>query len=394
VNQLHNEARGEWSAAEAGLIEQARALAPVLRERAAAAEAMRRIPDETHDAFRDAGFYRVFQPARYGGLEARYGLHTLLAAETARGCASSAWALSVTACHAWILGMFAREAQDEVWADDPARAVASSFLGVGPKVAPENGGIRLSGRWRFSSNVDHCGAAVLLAMVPGPGGVVPYFLLVHRDQYAIEDTWRTVGLAATGSNDIVIADAFVPPHRVLDVIATRDGRAPGADVNPHHLYRLPLFACLPHSLIGAALGAALGAVDQIVADLGGRASVANVRLAEQQTIQARVELEAASALLEVDRARMNDVARAGQMPDDAMRLRLRLNVGYAAKLTVQAIERLMPVVGGRGLELHNGFQRAWRDVHAVAQHIALVWDVQALNYAAQRLGLTSGDPKI
>ena len=186
---------------------------------------------------------------------------------------------------------------------------------------------------------------------------------------------------------------------MLDVIATRDGRAPGADANPHYLYRLPLFACLPHSLIGAALGAALGAVDQIVADLAGRASVANVRLAEQQTIQARIaeaaaELEAASALLEVDRARMNELGRARQMPDDATRLRFRLNVGYAAKLTVQAVERLMPVVGGRGLELHDAFQRAWRDVHAVAQHIALVWDVQALNYAAQRLGLTSGDPKI
>src|SRR5262249_60817899 len=110
------------------------------------------------------------------------------------------------------------------------------------------------------------------------------FLLVQRDQYAIEDTWRTVGLAATGSNDIVIADALVPPHRMLDVIATRDGRAPGAEANPRYPYRLPLFACLPHSLIGAPLGAALGAIDQIVAELTGRSSVASLRLAEQQTI--------------------------------------------------------------------------------------------------------------
>jgi alkylation response protein AidB-like acyl-CoA dehydrogenase len=371
----------------------------VLRARAAKAEEMRRIPEETHAAFRDAGFYRVFQPARYGGLEARYGLHTLLAAETARGCGSSAWALSVTACHAWILGMFPCDAQDEFWGEDPARAVASSFLGVGPRLAAEKGGIRLSGRWRFSSNVDHCGGAILLAMVPGPHGVEPQFLLVHRQQYEIEDTWRTVGLAATGSNDIVITDALVPPHRVLDVIATRDGRAPGADANANHLYRLPLFACLPHSLIGAALGAALGAVDQIVADLAGRSSVANVKIAEQQTVQARIaeaaaELEAASALLQVDRARINDIGRAQQMPDDATRMQLRLNVGYAAKLCVQAVERLMPVVGGRGLELTHAFQRAWRDVHAVAQHIALVWDVQALNYAAMRLGLRSADPKI
>jgi alkylation response protein AidB-like acyl-CoA dehydrogenase len=394
-----NEARGEWSAAEAALIERARAMAPALGERAAAAEAMRRIPDETHAAFRDAGFYRVLQPARYGGLEARYGLHTMLAAETARGCASSAWALSVTACHAWILGMFPRPAQDEFWGEDPARAVASSFLPVGPKLAPEAGGIRLSGRWRFSSNVDHCDGAILLAMLPGPRGVVPTFLLVHRDQYTIEDTWHSVGLAASGSNDIVVADALVPAHRMLDVIATRDGRAPGAEANAHYLYRVPLFACLPHSLVGAALGGALGAVDQIVAELGGRTSVTNAKLAEQQTIQARIaeaaaELEAARALLQVDRARINDMGRAGELPDDATRQQYRLNVGYAAKLCVQAVERLMPVVGGRGLELAHAFQRAWRDVHAVAQHIALVWDLQALNYAAMRLGLGAGDPKI
>jgi alkylation response protein AidB-like acyl-CoA dehydrogenase len=394
-----NEPRGEWTATEAALIDRARALAPALRERAARAEEMRRLPDETHAVFRDAGFYRVLQPARYGGLEARYGLHTLLAAEVARGCASSAWALSVTACHAWILGMFPRAAQDEVWGADPARAVASSFLGVGPKLSPEPGGLRVSGRWRFSSNVDHCDGAILLAMVPAPVGVVPQFLLVHRSQYEIEDTWRTVGLAATGSNDIVVKDALVPPHRALDVIATRDGRAPGGEANTNYLYRLPLFACLPHSLIGAALGAAVGAVDEIVAELAGRASVANVRLAEQQTIQARIaeaaaEMEAVRALLQVDRDRINDMGRVGELPDDAMRLQYRLNVGYAAKLCVQAVERLMPVVGGRGIELHHAFQRAWRDVHAVARHIALVWDVQALNYGAMRLGLKAGDPKI
>ena len=394
-----NEARSEWTAAEAALIDRARELAPEVRARAAQAEELRRIPDATHATFRDAGFYRVLQPARYGGLEARYGLHTMLAAEIGRGCASSAWALSVTACHAWMLGMFPREAQDEVWGDDPARAMASSFLGVGPKIAPERGGLRVSGRWRFSSNVDHCGGAILLAMLPGDKGPAPHFLLVHRADYAIEDTWRTVGLAATGSNDIVVKDALVPPHRVLDVIATRDGRAPGAGANPNHLYRLPLFACLPHSLIGAAVGAALGAVDQIVSELAGKSSVTSVKVAEQQTVQARIaeaaaEIEAARALLQVVRARINDMGRIGELPDDATRLQYRLNVGYAAKLCVQAVERLMPVVGGRGLELHHAFQRAWRDVHAVAQHIALVWDVQALNYAATRLGLKAADPKI
>src|ERR1700730_16869155 len=166
VNYPTNEASGEWTAAEAGLIDQARALAPVWRERAAIAEEMRRIPDETHAVFRDAGFYRVLQPARYGGLEARYGLHTMVAAALARGCVSSGWAASITACHAWIFGMFPQAAQDEFWGADPQAALASSFLAVQPQVTPESSGIRLSGRWRFSSNVDHCQGVILQAMVP------------------------------------------------------------------------------------------------------------------------------------------------------------------------------------------------------------------------------------
>jgi alkylation response protein AidB-like acyl-CoA dehydrogenase len=390
---------GEWTPAEAALIAKARALAPVLRERAARAEHLRRLPDETDAQFRAEGFYRVLQPARYGGLEARYGLHTMLAAEAARGCASSGWALSITACHSWIFGMFPRQAQDEFWGPDPARTVASSFLPVGPKVATEGAGIRLAGRWRFSSNVDHCAGAILIAMVPGRSGPRQHFAFVDRCQYEIEDTWNVVGLAATGSNDIVVKDAFVPAHRLLDIATTREGCTPGAQANPHYLYALPLFAPFSHSLVGPALGAAEGALDQIVADLTAKTSVANVKLAEQPTIQARVaeaaaEIEAARALLAADRARINDMGRLRLLPDDETRVRWRLNVGYAAKLCVQAIERLLPIVGGRGLELTDPFQRAWRDAHAVAQHIALVFDLQALNYGAVRLGGKAGDPRI
>ncbi len=395
-----NELQGEWTVAEAALIAKARSLAPAVRERAGKAEQIRRIPDETDADFRAAGFYRIMQPARYGGLEGRYGLHTMMAAEVARGCASSGWALSITACHSWIFGMFPQEAQDEFWSPDPARTVASSFLPVGPQVAPERSGLRLSGRWRFSSNVDHCHGAILIAMVPQASGAPKqHFVFLPREQYTIEDTWNVVGLSATGSNDVVVQDAFVPGHRMLDIMLTRDGRSPGAAAHSNYLFGLPLFAPFAHSLVGAALGAAQGALDQIVGDLSGKTSVGNVKLAEQQTIQARVaeataEIEAARALLQADRGRINDMGRLRLLPDDEMRVRYRLNVSYAAKLCVQAVERLLPIVGGRGLELRDPFQRAWRDVHAVAQHIALVFDLQALNYGAVRLGGKAGDPRI
>jgi alkylation response protein AidB-like acyl-CoA dehydrogenase len=404
AGSLANGLAGEWAAAEQALIDKAAQLAPVLRERAARAEKLRRIPDETEADFRDAGFYRIYQPARFGGFEMRYGLHTMLAAHAARGCGSSGWVLSVTACHSWILGMFDVQAQADVWDDDPSTRVASSFLAVNAKAEPVDGGVRLNGLWRFSSNILHCGAVILQIMVPQkPAENAPpakqYFAVMTRDQYDIEDNWNAIGLAATGSNDVVVKDAFVPQHRLLDIMTTRDGKSPGASDHMHPLYRMPLFAPFAHTLVGAAMGSALGALEQITTDLTDKRSVANVKLADQPAIQMRIgeaaaQINSAFALVAVDRAQINQLAHDNQLPDYETRARWRLNTGYAVKLCVQAVEHLLPVTGGRGLELTNPVQRAWRDVHAVAQHIALTWDLQSSTYGAVRLGGRAFDPRL
>jgi hypothetical protein len=48
----------------------------------------------------------------------------------------------------------------------------------------------------------------------------------------------------------------------------------------------------------------------------------------------------------------------------------------------------------RFIDPHNPLQRAWRDTHAVAQHIGLVGDIQAINYGAVRLGLECPDKRV
>src|SRR5262249_21738865 len=54
--------RGEFLA-------RAEALLPMLRERAAETERLRRVPQETIDAFVESGLIRGLQPMRWGGLE-------------------------------------------------------------------------------------------------------------------------------------------------------------------------------------------------------------------------------------------------------------------------------------------------------------------------------------
>lgn len=384
------------------LVARARAMVPTLRRRAAATEAQRRVGKETAQEFLEAGFFRVLQPRRYGGYELPFGTHMRIAAELGRGCASSAWVASVVAVHSWIVGMFPPEAQEEVWGADNAALIATSFLPAGAKAERVGNGIVLNGRWKFSSGLDLCRWAIPLidlpARTPGSKGELGLALIPLSD-CRIEDTWYTSGLAGTGSNDFLAESLFVPEHRVIAVSALKGGETPGSSINPSPFYRLPLWAFFPFALIGAGLGAAKGALEQVVEGLANRKSIAQVRIAEQQSVQLRIarataQINAAEALLLQDLQTINLDAAAGALPETEQRLRYRLDLSYAIELCTQSVDTLYPLLGGRGLVATDPVQRAWRDVHAVAQHIALVWDVTAGLYGAVRLGFPCADPKI
>src|SRR4030095_15806144 len=96
------------------LLLRAEKLAPVLAERVPRAAELRRIPDETIADFRDAGLFRILQPARYGGYELDPQLFFDVQFTLARACPSSAWVYGVLGVHAWQLALFAEQAQQDV----------------------------------------------------------------------------------------------------------------------------------------------------------------------------------------------------------------------------------------------------------------------------------------
>ena len=181
------------------ILSRARQMVPVLQERARDAEIARRIPNQTDQEFRDAGFYRIMQPKNLGGLELDFGTQTELAVILGPGCASSAWVASVTACHGWLIGMFPAKAQEEIWGKDPETTIASSFLGFKPEVKKVNGGLHVNGRWGFSSGVDHCRWAVIQIMLSPDENSRPSvgkFAVIPLDDCKIVDNWHATGLTA------------------------------------------------------------------------------------------------------------------------------------------------------------------------------------------------------
>lgn len=385
---------------EADLLDRARAIMPVVAERAQECIELRRLPPQTEKEFHQAGFYKCLQPKRYGGFEFDYGIHTELGMEVGKGCASSGWNLSIMACHSWIMGMFPTEAQDEVWGDTPDATISSSFLMLGPpKVEREGDGFRLNARFGFSSGSDYCQAAIVQVPMDIGNGVEPCFVALPRDDYEVIDTWFANGLAGTGSNDLLIEDAFVPAHRILPVFQTRGGPTPGSTANDSHIYRIPMYAAFAFNLIGPAIGAAKGALGSVADGLAERATLTGANLAQLQSAQIRIadataRLESAWATLLPLREEINRDARNGVVPDIQRRVHYRLMVAYVGRLCVEAVEQLFPLMGGRGLAKGNPVERAWRDVHAIVQHIGLTWDVHAGAYGTVRLGGDCPDPKV
>ena len=95
------------------LLRRASDMVPVLKDRAAHTEELRRIPDETVQDILSSGLCRIGVPHRFGGLDVDYGLMLEVGAELGRGCGSTAWCYSLWAAHAWLVGHWPLEAQEE-----------------------------------------------------------------------------------------------------------------------------------------------------------------------------------------------------------------------------------------------------------------------------------------
>ena len=95
-------------------IRAARALTPVLEARQELCSRTASLPRATIEDFHDADFFKLLQPAEYGGLEMDPQVFYTVLQEIASTCMSSAWVLGVVGVHNWQLNLF----DDEAAADD------------------------------------------------------------------------------------------------------------------------------------------------------------------------------------------------------------------------------------------------------------------------------------
>ncbi len=370
-----------------------RTLIPGIRERAAACEQLRRLPDETFKEFQEAGLMRALQPARFGGYELSPLTLYEASMEVAAACPSSAWVLGVVGIHNWQLGLFPQAAQEDVWGEDSSVQLSSSYAPTG-KVERVEGGYRLSGRWSFSSGCDHCQWVLLGGIAPGEGSAPDMrTFLVPRSDYEILDNWHVAGLAGTGSKDIGVRAAFVPEHRTHRFIDAYHLANPGQAVNSGTTFRLPFGSVFSFCIAVPAIGAAQGALDSYRGTMRAKTAaydgskVADDPFAQRRLSQAAVEIDAAKAEVRATWEPIWQLAEKRAPIPLELRARARWTAANVVLRGVRAVDLLFEASGGRALFLDNPIQRFFRDVHAMRAH--------ALNNpdkASQTFGFTELHP--
>ncbi|OBK92008.1 acyl-CoA dehydrogenase [Mycobacterium asiaticum] len=349
-----------------------------LRQRARQAENLRRLPAETMVDLGESGLFDLLRPARYGGCQAEFPSLLEPVRRLAHGCASTAWTAGFFTLHNWMLALFDRQAQEEGFASRPF--LASSPLAPTGRGTPVNGGVRLSGRWSWATGVMEGNWTIVGALCGPDDAIYPALALLPAADFTVADVWQTDGMRATGSNDVVVTDVFVPTHRLVNVTDIYAGTTPGADLHDTDLYRWPMVPALSFLAAMPALGAAERVLElfterlceRVIAYEGSRQKdkpIAQARLGE-----ARVRLRALPGLLDDNIERIEAIIAAGDRVPRAVRADARLAAAHIVKESRSVIGNLLEASGASAHFLDNPLQRAKRDVDVLSGHVIFDYD--------------------
>jgi 3-hydroxy-9,10-secoandrosta-1,3,5(10)-triene-9,17-dione monooxygenase len=381
------------------LIAAAKALVPVLAERAKATDEAGVVPQETINDLASAGLFRLLQPKQWGGFELDPRVFYTVQIILAQGCMSTAWIYGVIGVHNWQIALFDQQAQQDVLGEDPSTLIASTYMPVG-KAEKIDGGYRFSGRWGFSSGVDHCQWIFLGALLPkSPGSkeLEHVTFLLPKSDFKIVKNWDVHGLRGTGSHDIVVEDAFIPEYRTHKTNDYSDEACVGRAINTSWLYNIPFVQIFQRAVSSSCIGALDGAITEFrtraAAHIGKHgAKTAEDVNAQMAVTEAMMTSDQLKLVLYRNFAEIVDYVKSGQTMPVEERLLQRAQSAAVSKQCSERVNEILRACAGSGLYRSNSIERTFRDVNQARGHIANNTDAYVRAHGTVMLGLPNSDP--
>ncbi len=368
---------------------------PEIAQNAELTEQQGSVPEKNIQLLRDIGFFKALQPVAFGGLELAIHEYTECIVALAEACASTAWVSGLLANHSHAIALFDEQLQADIWSENSNVLVSSSVAPLGKWELAE-GGIRLSGRFGWSSGCDHADWAVLGYMGKNDMGQPgPCFAVVPREDYTILDDWDSVALKGTGSKSILLDNVFVPDYRCESLFALNYGLSRGFNSHPSGLFCLPFSPVFSLGFAAVAVGISRRMATVFKEKTANRvraytgAKVAESAPAYMRLAESVNQTAAALALLRSDWREMSNYCTDVKPPSSASVLDWRVHQAYATKLAIESVDRLFAAAGGSAWFNTNEMQRLFRDVHICGNHAQTDYDIAAQTYGRHLLGLSA-----
>lgn len=356
-------------------VTRARELATGFATRAGQHDREGSFPFENFEELREAGFYGLTVPARFGGAEASLSTYIAVLEAFAQGDGSTALAFMMhlktfgqeREAPSYPVQWFETMCEGAVQRGELVNTIATEE-GLG---SPAGGGLPdttalpvldgwvLNGRKTFTTLAPALHYFITLATIPGEGGAGPSlanFMVLRTDRgVRVEETWDSLGMRATGSHDTVYDHVELPADRLLNQ------RAPG-QADARGGAGMAWFAL---GLCAVTIGVASSARDYAVTFARERTPNSNRTIKDYSGVRTRIAR--IDLLIQRSRALMEDACHAWQAPESAgMPALNRIAIAKVDTLSncIEAVDLAMRVVGGVSLQKRRPIERFWRDVRA------------------------------
>jgi alkylation response protein AidB-like acyl-CoA dehydrogenase len=386
------------AAVDEGVIAAGREVGSVIAKHVDTTERNRRLPPQVVDALRATGLFRLFTPRALGGLEIDPVTFARVVEEVSTFDSAAGWAFQVNT-GAWWTSRMSPDGVAELYADGPDLMMAASF--APPHRADEvPGGYRITGRGPLASGI-HDSQWVLMSAIVFDGDQPrmtpdgPDFLSVvmRTTEVEIIDTWNSLGMRGTDSQDIAANGVFVPESRAFRFVPDSTPSAPFDGP----LYRMPALAATYPIIAPVALAIASGAIREL-RDI----VTSKVPLGLTKTARDRAAVQAAVAEAEaiVRSARLffyDALTRAWEraVAQQPFTLKDKADLLLASTWAVRSAARatdLMHRMGGtNGIYARSRLERHFRDAQTVRHH-GFVSDSRLETVGQVYLGVTPEFP--
>jgi alkylation response protein AidB-like acyl-CoA dehydrogenase len=340
-------------------------------------ENARRLSAATVNALKEAGFLKLYLPESLGGLEVDPVTTAYLVEEVAKHNTAAAWCMMVANTSAWWSSRATEKAVTEIYQDNADAIIAGTFHPP-MKAEPVEGGYVINGRNPLASNVHEASRIFMTAFVMegdhikmNNGFPQVIGVLLNPEDCQIIDTWHTLGMKATDSNDVVADNVFVADHLVFPI-------SPVFEPNSFYTGKLYQYAAMGASIASLIAPIPLAVAQNAIAELKLLAdkktpmgSMTSIR--ERGAVQRKLGL--AQAMVQSSRAYLYQTLSdkwnktlTGESLTLEDKAALLLAATHTNQSCMQAVDLMYSAAGSTAIYSRSKLEHYFTDAQVIRQH--------------------------